>query len=265
LGEPSGRARADPSGVRRALAITAAVAAVLLAAGLPAGSIGAGGRAQSSAGQRWLGPSRLETDHGRLKQVPLARPLPAPVENAWRQPAEAGDVTSRENVWRTQVIRPQVQQPAAAPPAPQPPAAGDYDAAVVAATNDIRRSHGLSPLKVSAKLGAAADQHSTDMGRRGYFAHESADGSAFWKRVQQFYPQGDASYWAVGENLIWSSPELSVDGAMKGWMESPGHRDNILGKEWREIGCGSVQLDSAPGVYGGRKVVIITCDFGVRR
>jgi uncharacterized protein YkwD len=253
--------------VRRALATTAAVAAVLLLAGLPAGSIGAGSRAQSSAGQAWLGPSRLESDRGRLKRVPLVRALPAPVDNTWRQPAEAGDVTSRENLWRTQVIRPQVQRPAAAPPAPQPPAneGGDYDAAVVAATNDIRRSHGLTPLKVSPKLETAADQHSTDMGKRGYFAHESADGSAFWKRVQELYPQGDASYWAVGENLIWSSPELSVDGAMKGWMESPGHRDNILGKEWREIGCASVQLDSAPGVYGGRQVVIITCDFGVRR
>jgi uncharacterized protein YkwD len=251
--------------VRRALAITAAVAAVLFVAGLPAGSIGAGSRAQSSAGQAWLGPSRLESDRGRLKRVPLVRALPAPIDNAWRQPAEAGDVTSRENVWRTQVIRP-VQRPAAAPPAPQPPAdEGDYDAGVVTATNDIRRNRGLPPLKVSAKLEAAADQHSKDMGRRGYFAHESADGSAFWKRVQEFYSQGEASYWAVGENLIWSSPELSVDGAMKGWMDSPGHRDNILGKEWREIGCASVHLDSAPGVYGGRKVVIITCDFGVRR
>jgi uncharacterized protein YkwD len=253
--------------VRKALATTAAVAAVLLLAGLPAGSIGAGSRAQSSTGHQWLGPARIDTDGGRLKQIPLGQPLNVPFENAWRQPAEAGDLTSRENVWRTQVIRPQVQHPAAAPAAQSQSAPGDgadYDGAIVDATNDIRGNRGLPALKVNAKLVAAAELHSNDMARRGYFAHESADGSAFWKRVQQFYPQGDASYWAVGENLIWSSPDLSVDGAMKGWMDSPGHRENILGKEWREIGCASAHLDSAPGVYGGRKVVIITCDFGVR-
>jgi uncharacterized protein YkwD len=250
--------------VRGTLATTAAVVAVLLVAGLPAGSIGAGSRAQSSIGRAWLGPSRLETDHGRLKQVPLVRALPAPIGNAWREPAEAGDVTSRENVWRTQVIRPRVQQPAAAPQQPANDGV-DYDGAIVGATNDIRRNHDLPALKVNPRLEAAAEQHSKDMGQRGYFAHESADGSAFWKRVQQFYPQGEASYWAVGENLIWASPELGVDDAMKGWMDSPGHRDNILAKEWREIGCASTHLDSAPGVYGGRKVVIITCDFGIRR
>ena len=52
---------------------------------------------------------------------------------------------------------------------------------------------------------------------------------------------------------------------MKAWMASPGHRENILAEDWREIGCASVRDDSAPGVYGGRKVVLITCDFGVRR
>jgi uncharacterized protein YkwD len=256
--------------VRGALAITAAVAAISLAAGLPAGTIGARSSGQAASATAWLAPSRLESDHGRLKRAPSIQALPAPVENAWRQPAAAGDVTSRQNVWRTQVIRPSVQQPKAAPApaaAPQSPANDgvDYDAAVVGETNAIRKGRGLAALKVSPRLEAAAEKHSRDMGKVGFFAHESADGSPFWKRVQQFYPQGEAAYWAVGENLIWSSPELSIDAAMRGWMESPGHRDNILGREWREIGCFSVHLDSAPGVYGGRKVVIITCDFGVRR
>jgi uncharacterized protein YkwD len=253
--------------VRRALATTAAVAAVLFAAALPAATIGAGNSRQTAGGTAWLGPSELESDHGRLKRAAAVQPLPSPVENAWREPSEAGDLTSRQNAWRTQVIRPTAQQPSAPAQAPNPPANGgeDYDAAVVAQTNTIRKSHDLAPLTISPRLEAAAQLHSRNMGRRGFFRHESADGSQFWKRVQQFYPQGDAAYWAVGENLIWSSPDLSVDSAMRGWMESPGHRDNILGKDWREIGCFSVHLDSAPGVYGGRQVVIITCDFGVRR
>jgi uncharacterized protein YkwD len=253
--------------VRGVLPTTAAVAAVLLAAGLPAGTIGARSSVQAAPAQAWLAPSRLESDHGRLKRAPSVQALPAPVENTWREPAAADDVTSRQNVWRTQVIRPAVQPRSAPAAAPQPPADDgvDYDAAVEAATNAIRKNRGLAALKVSPALEAAAEKHSRNMGNGGFFAHESADGSPFWKRVQQFYPQGGASYWAVGENLIWSSPELSVDAAMRGWMESPGHRENILADEWREVGCFSVHLDSAPGVYGGRKVVIITCDFGVRK
>jgi uncharacterized protein YkwD len=235
--------------VRRALATTAAVAAILFAAALPTPTIGAGNSRQTASGAAWLGPSGLESDNGRLKRSAAVQPLPTP------------------NAWRTQVIRPTAQQTSAPAQAPNPSAndGGDYDAAVVAQTNTIRKSHDLAPLKISPRLEAAAQLHSRNMGRLGFFTHESADGSAFWKRVQQFYPQGDATYWAVGENLIWSSPDLSVDSAMRGWMESPGHRDNILGKDWREIGCFSVHLDSAPGVYSGRKVVIITCDFGVRR
>jgi uncharacterized protein YkwD len=82
--------------------------------------------------------------------------------------------------------------------------------------------------------------------------------------VQRFYsPEGYQS-WSVGENLLWSSGHLSADAALKLWMESPGHRKNILTARWREIGLSALKVSSAPGVYGGRDVVIITTDFGVR-
>jgi uncharacterized protein YkwD len=47
-------------------------------------------------------------------------------------------------------------------------------------------------------------------------------------------------------------------------MGSPGHRKNILTRDWREIGASAVTVHAAPGVYGGRDVVIVTTDFGVR-
>ena len=47
-------------------------------------------------------------------------------------------------------------------------------------------------------------------------------------------------------------------------MGSTGHRKNILTARWREIGLSALQVRAAPGVYGGRDVVIITTDFGVR-
>ena len=47
-------------------------------------------------------------------------------------------------------------------------------------------------------------------------------------------------------------------------MKSPGHRKNILTPRWREIGLSALRVASAPGIYGGRDVVIITTDFGIR-
>ena len=47
-------------------------------------------------------------------------------------------------------------------------------------------------------------------------------------------------------------------------MKSPGHRKNILTARWREIGLSAVTVSAAPGVFGGRDVVIVTSDFGFR-
>jgi uncharacterized protein YkwD len=48
-------------------------------------------------------------------------------------------------------------------------------------------------------------------------------------------------------------------------MNSPEHRANILTAEWRQIGVAAVHVDSAPGVFNGQPVTIITTDFGYRR
>jgi len=102
------------------------------------------------------------------------------------------------------------------------------------------------------------------MGRFGYFEHESRDGSAFWKRVQRFYGSESYGNWSVGENLLWSSGSVDASRALELWMKSPAHRANILTPRWREVGLSAVSVAGAPGVYGGRDVVIITTDFGVR-
>jgi uncharacterized protein YkwD len=140
-----------------------------------------------------------------------------------------------------------------------------YESNVVQQINDERSRHGLRSLRLSLRLSAAAEYHSRQMGRRGFFEHESPDGSAFWKRVERFYQSSGYRYWSVGENLLWSSPGIGVAGAVRAWMNSPGHRANILSREWREVGLAAVHFESAPGVYGGDEVTIITMDFGVRR
>ena len=143
-------------------------------------------------------------------------------------------------------------------------AADGLELKVLAELNDIRRSRGLAPLKLSKPLSAAADSHSRAMGTYGFFAHDSRDGSSFWKRVQRFYAPRGYRTWSVGENLLWSSGSLTAPAALSLWMKSPGHRKNILTPDWREIGISAVSVRSAPGVFGGRNVVIVTTDFGLR-
>ena len=153
---------------------------------------------------------------------------------------------------------------AASKPARTVAAADALETKVLAELNAIRRRHGLAPVKLSKPLSAAADAHSRSMGMYGFFAHDSRDGSAFWKRVQRYYVPRGYRTWSVGENLLWSSGTLTAPVALTLWMKSPGHRKNILTGSWREIGISAVAVRSAPGVFGGRDVVIITTDFGTR-
>ena len=135
---------------------------------------------------------------------------------------------------------------------------------VLTAINRVRTSRGLAPLRLSKGLGAAADAHSRAMVRGGFFAHESADGSAFWKRVERFYPPQRFRTWSAGENLLWYSPTLDAAAAVEMWMKSPGHRRNLLDRTWREIGISAIHAASAPGVFGGAEVTVLTANFGVR-
>ena len=135
---------------------------------------------------------------------------------------------------------------------------------VLVQLNHIRVAHGLVPVKVNAALSAAADQHVAEMLRKGYFAHNSADGLSFWKRIERFYPSAHHRRWTVGENLLWTSEPLDAKGALDLWMASPEHRANILLPGWREIGISALYETDAPGAFGGNSVTLVATDFGAR-
>ena len=142
---------------------------------------------------------------------------------------------------------------------------GSMNHAVLVAINRFRIAHGLGALHESRALDRSARRHSLEMGRLGYFAHPSADGTAFWRRIRRFYPSSGHSYWSVGENLVWQAPSLSAAEALKLWIGSPPHLRNLLSRGWRRIGISAVSAAHAPGAYGGLHAVIVTTDFGVRR
>ena len=130
--------------------------------------------------------------------------------------------------------------------------------------NAVRSARGLVALRLSSALSSAALAHSRDMARKGYFSHTSKDGTPFDRRLRRYYPAAGFRTWAAGENLLWRTGELSAETAIRTWMRSRGHRLNMLSARWREIGLGIVARVSAPGVYRGADVTIVTANFGAR-
>jgi uncharacterized protein YkwD len=137
------------------------------------------------------------------------------------------------------------------------------DAALLLRMNAARAAAGLGPLRSNPGLAVAARHHSLEMARRGYFSHDSANGGSFAGRVRRWYRVA-GRHWAVGENLLWSTPSIRGRRAVELWLASPGHRENVLGRSWKDVGCAAVHVPDAPGVFGDQPVTVVTCDFGRR-
>jgi len=132
--------------------------------------------------------------------------------------------------------------------------------------NRIRVGRGLRALVVSPALQAAASFQSRDMLDHGYFDHDQPGGTSFSDRLRHFYPFVGGSTWAVGENLLWSSPGIDAAGAVKMWLASPPHRRNLLDPTWREVGLGAFSTAGGTGAFAAADgpVVVVTMDFGSR-
>ncbi len=120
---------------------------------------------------------------------------------------------------------------ATAPGGAGPGAITAEGAAVVELTNAERAAAGCEPLAVDERLTAAAQLHSEDMDAQGYMDHTSLDGRSPWDRAHaQGYPNPGAENVAKGYR--------TAQDVVRGWMDSPGHRANILNCGLREIGVG---------------------------
>jgi uncharacterized protein YkwD len=117
----------------------------------------------------------------------------------------------------------------------QSPATAKMEAAVCQRINEIRQKNELNLLENNERLAQVARNYSQQMARDNFFSHTGSDGSTLSQRVRA----GGISYWVVGENLFKSTnaPE-PVPLAVKGWMNSPGHRENILRPVFTQTGIG---------------------------
>ena len=133
----------------------------------------------------------------------------------------------------------------------------------LALVNEERTGRGLGALRFSTELNGAAQAHADDMLRRGYYAHTSPEGDT----VQDRYLDAGGSRWRlVAENIARctgceapATPE-EVERLHRGWMNSPGHRENILRRGLDRFGFGlavgnrtlyAVQTFAGPGLPRG--------------
>ena len=115
--------------------------------------------------------------------------------------------------------------------------------------NEARTARGLTPLLVDKRLQKAARAHSRDMVRRGYFSH-----GAFGRRLLRYGVRGNI----MAENLAAATGKrVRVREIVRQWLQSPGHRANLLGSSFQRVGIGA-----APGrLPGFGKVRVFTADF----
>ena len=109
-----------------------------------------------------------------------------------------------------------------------------YEAEVIRLVNDIRKQNGLSPLTANWELSRVARYKSQDMVDNRYFAHNSPTYGTPFEMMRAF----GLSFRTAGENIAYgyATPQKVVDG----WMNSSGHRANILNASYTQIGVGYV-------------------------
>ncbi|MAU01606.1 MAG: SCP-like extracellular [Anaerolineaceae bacterium] len=186
------------------------------------------------------------------------------VSLVWQQSLRANEPPSQDEDNAPTILGKPVQGTAVSPPSPTPTPAeterplGDGDEllylplilnqklgpeaqAVVDLINAERVSAGCDPLQVNIKLVAAAQGHSEDMALNDFFSHTGSNGSSPGQRIAgQGY-----SYSTWGENI--AAGYGNAASAVNGWMNSSGHRANILNCNFEETGVGYYFLSNDPG------------------
>lgn len=192
------------------------------------------------------GTERVEEPAGAAAPEPVPVPAPAPAEAP--APSSAVPVPTAAEETAAAPERPAPATSAAprqvlpAAPAPPPPAAvpagSDRAAQVLALVNQARASAGCRPLAADARLAAVAAAHSADMRDRGFFDHVNLAGLSPFDRAEA------AGVSARAENIARGQRDPAA--VMTAWMNSAGHRANILDCGLTRLGVGIADGGGGP-------------------
>lgn len=123
---------------------------------------------------------------------------------------------------------------------------GSFEKQVWDLTNAVRVRSGKKPLQWNDKIAGTARKHSVDMSKRNFFAHSNPDGKSPFDRMKA----DQIKYMKAGENIAAGQPSAIY--AHEGWMNSKGHRENILG-DYTQLGVGVT--------FGGKMETYFTQNF----
>lgn len=111
----------------------------------------------------------------------------------------------------------------------------EFEQEVVALVNKEREKRGLEPLQTHNRLSALANVKSQDMADKRYFSHTSPTYGSPFDMMDEF----DFRYQAAGENI--AAGQRTPEEVVEGWMNSDGHRANILHEDFTHIGVGYME------------------------
>ena len=157
------------------------------------------------------------------------------VNIAVKQPTTTAAVPAKPTTAASAPAKPTAAAPVK--PTTTAPAAnslGAYENQVVTLVNQERAKAGLAPLKINTKLAGVAERKAEDLRDKNYFAHNSPTYGSPFDMMKQF----GITYTSAGENI--AKGQKTPAEVMNGWMNSPGHKANIMNANYTEIGVGYV-------------------------
>lgn len=198
-------------------------------------------------------PTTTTTVAETTTTVPATTAAEPPADPASETPVETTTAPDETTTTVAEVEpEPSTTTEAPAPPAEAPSSGEDaeFQQQVLQLTNANRAEAGCSALILDPTLNTVADGHSEDMAVRNYFSHDSPDGDGPGDRISDAGYQGRG--W--GENI--AAGHRTAEAVVEGWMNSEGHRRNILNCDFNELGVGYAQ--------GGSYGTYWTQVFGIR-
>lgn len=163
---------------------------------------------------------------------PTSTPEPTGVPTSSPKPTQVPEPTQKPAP--TQTPKPTAQptsQPTATPAPPSNDASG-FEQQVLTLVNQERQANGLSPLTWNSSLANVARAHSKDMNDRKFMSHTNPDGLSPFDRMKN----AGISYRSAAENI--AAGQTTPQSVMNSWMNSAGHRANILSANVTELGVG---------------------------
>ncbi len=124
---------------------------------------------------------------------------------------------------------------------------------IIRLTNVQRQVAGVGPVQLDPELSQAAAQKAADMFAHDYWAHVSPQGVQPWA----FITNAGYQYRYAGENL--ARDFTGPDAVVKGWMDSPSHKENLLNSRYQDIGVAVVD-----GQLEGRETTLVVQMFGTK-